>query len=161
MSNNNYRALCGRLRVLLIEKRQEINALNNKIKILENQKTYLLEQRDKKYTVRPSKFKFEDIPTIRSRKRKGAPDSPTVIHGIVFLLNRILDKGLINSTDFEWIPNTSQKRYVVKMALKKHLIRYHNVKLVSFNHRGVKKTRKVYTITRAGIRFAHDFREDA
>ena len=57
------------LRDLLFERDGEIRSLKNRINILENRIQYLLEQKNKGRSA-PSRFKFEDIPSIRSRKRK-------------------------------------------------------------------------------------------
>lgn len=56
------------LREKLFERDAEIRSLKGRIMILENRIAYLLEQKNNGRKV--SKFKFEDIPTIRSRLRK-------------------------------------------------------------------------------------------
>jgi hypothetical protein len=58
-------------RDLLIARTGEIRSLKLRIGILENRIKYLLEQRMNGRKTITTKFKFEDIPTIRSRKRKG------------------------------------------------------------------------------------------
>lgn len=58
------------LRNRIIERDGKIRSSKLRIGILENRIAYLLEQRDSKRQTIKSRFKFEDIPCIRSRKRK-------------------------------------------------------------------------------------------
>lgn len=57
-------------RDLLIERDGEIRSLKNRIILLENRIQYLLEQKNKGRKTATSIFKFEDIPSIRSRLRR-------------------------------------------------------------------------------------------
>lgn len=70
------------------------------------------------------------------------------------LLERLLQKGLINTTDVQ-NTTTSGGTYIkdiIQQALHKRLIRKHNVKIVS-PVKNRKKTRCVYSITKQGIKY--------
>jgi hypothetical protein len=74
------------------------------------------------------------------------------------LLNHILDRGLINGSDTQYLGCTDGAgRRILSVALRRRLIRWHYVKLVSTHSASYRKTRKMYTITREGIRFILDY----
>ena len=72
---------------------------------------------------------------------------------VVSLLNRILDKGLINSTDVQaCCPSVAGIR-ALKYCMVVGLVRRHNIRIVSSNHTSRKKMRFVYSITRLGLNY--------
>lgn len=84
--------------------------------------------------------------------RDGKLDAKT-IRVMTAILNRILDKGLIVASDSCGICTDKLGRYCLDVALSKRLVRWHNVKPVVTHTASYRRTRKMFSITRLGVRY--------
>lgn len=84
--------------------------------------------------------------------RDGKLDART-IRVMTAVLNRMLDKGVIVASDTCGICVDKLGRYVIDVAVHKRLARWHYLKPVITHTASYRKTRKMYSITRLGVRF--------